>query len=177
MATKLRAQYQGRGRLFAAGPADLAACEKLEEGRYYTIEVTSPRSLSQNNLMWAMARYTLANQRAGLDIKFEDAEQLRAWALVHAGHSHNSPMPPNSISERACRALRSQFIYAYWDTKSVPGTVILKTPRETKEMEVDKFSELIDRLAAVMVQLVPGLTPEELIEEAKASVKHHREAA
>jgi hypothetical protein len=176
MATELRLQYQGRGTFTASGASDLAACERLEPGHHYIAELVSPRSLSQNRMMWALMRHAFDNQRKGPE--FEDVEHMRAWALIGAGHYTKQTFEPGTISRKACQTLRSSFLYADWRYNRRTHEVSLLTPAETRHMEMDKFSELLDRLAAFLVkEAVPGLEPGELIEAAKQSVKQQREAA
>lgn len=148
--------YEGNGRFRTASKADLVvASDRFGQGEIIVGRVGKPRSQRQHNWFFAMISAAFENQTSGP--LFDDAERLRKWLLIQAGHCDVKRFPPLAMSKDVAAWLKATRDDIDFSTDG--EWIYAKTAKSIsrKSCSGTELSELADKIIDIICEkLVPG---------------------
>ena len=178
--------YLGNGRYQTASRSDLEnANTTFAAGEHVVARITHKRSVRQNNTFHAMIAYAFENQRSGPNLS--TAQHLKQWLLIKAGHYserrfHLGPLlerEAKSVGMVVAQMMRSHDDYVGIAYASGTGELIERRAKSVsfKSVMSDDMRELFDRVVHIICEeIMPGVDPDALVEEAKSSGGRRRAA-
>jgi hypothetical protein len=186
----LRLRYEGAGRFQTATKLDFdLAAETYSQGDVVRAETTQPRSLRQNNYLHAIIQSAHETQSGGP--RFGHWKQMRAWLLIEAGYCNEERFKVPGTSRNVATAFGKGLAQAlrrgerYEAVAYDPKTAefVIRTPISLKfhgkdALTADEAGELTDRIVAIVcTEIVPGMDPQSIMDNAKARVLPARKEA
>jgi hypothetical protein len=173
---ELHVWRHGDGALHAATPLDDQIISKLPRGQRYVAKLMLPRSHRQNNLLHGIIQAAFANQRGGPQV--ESWEALKGWLLIQAGHCTETAidlrgMRPSAAAAMAgavAAALRERSTFAEVAISRERSALLIRTPKSVsfKKADSETMQPVVDRvLDIICTQVVPGTTPEQVMDMAR----------
>jgi hypothetical protein len=153
---ELQLIYEGNGRFRTASRVDLTiASERFGAGEIIEASVGKRRSRKQHGWFFAMVGAAHENQSAGP--LFDDAEQLRAWLLIKAGHCDVREFDPRAMTREVAAWVKQTFRAVDFTTDG--RRIYAKTPRSIafKAVGSAEMMEIANRVVDVIcTDIVPG---------------------
>lgn len=175
----LQLVYEGGGRFHTASKLDLRLSEdKLGAGEIVEAQVGKRRSSKQHRWVFAMVAAAFDNQTAGP--LFDDAERLRKWLLIQAGHCDVKRFDPGAVTPAVAQWLRDT--YGDIDFTTDGRWIYAKTAKSIAyaECDHDAMCRIADAMIEVIVEkIVPGSRREDwepYVNERHAEIGQHQRA-
>ena len=153
---ELQLIYEGNGRYRAATKLDWQISnERFGQGEVIEVRAGKKRSRKQHGWFFQMLHRAFENQSAGP--QFDDAEQLRAWLLIKAGHCDVKAFQPGAMTREVAAWLRQTFRAVDFTADS--KGIYAKTPRSIsfKAVGSAEMTEIANKVAEIiMAEIVPG---------------------
>jgi len=179
--------YRGGGTYQTASRMDLELAERtFHVGEECAGKISHKRSVKQNNTFHVMIQYAHDNQRSGPILP--SWEHLKKWLLIEAGHYSERRFNLSGLNEAQaviagkalaqCMRSRDDYVAIAYDRHT--SELVERTAKSVRFTAVmaDDMRELFDRVAHIICdQIMPGMEPDRLVEEAKSSCRRRREAA
>lgn len=179
MAEKLTLElcYNGNGSFRTASPFDFKLAQsRLGEGELIRVSVSRGRSSKQNRLFHALIQAAFDNQVHGPML--ETAEHMRAYLLIRAGHCNETRIPTAKQSARDVVStarhmsafLRQHYEYCETSHDSDRNELVLRVARKWRFSATDHetANAVMEKVVAeICGNIVPGTTPEQLLNMAK----------
>lgn len=158
---ELQLIYEGNGRYRAATKLDWQISnEWFGQGEIIEVRPSKKRSRRQLGWFFSMLDSAFDNQSAGPP--FDDAEQLRAWLLIKAGHCDVKAFEPGAMTREVASWLRQTFRAVDFTADS--KGIYAKTPRSisiygANAINSTEMTEIANKVAEIiMAKIVPGTT-------------------
>jgi hypothetical protein len=181
----LRLRYEGGGRYQAAGRLDYDLSEgEFSSGDMVRAKVMRPRSVRSNNFFHAIIEAAYENHRGGPNLA--SWRHLKDWLLIQVGHCNERRTHVGNLSAREAKAagmalatavrMGEEFIAVAYDPKR--GDFIARAAASTAKLGTEEMSDVTDKvLALIVTEIMPGSTPEEILNEARVRVGRERKEA
>lgn len=150
--------------------------ERYKVGDRLAGELGQPRSRQQNKALHAAIAKAFANVPESSPHQFEDAEHLRHWCFIRVGfkdivlHRFTDGMTPKDVKLMTDALMEQRRIYKekgiYTEIRAVPEGLAWDIPKSWafKRAKHRAATAVMDAVLDQLVELVPGITREQLVE-------------
>lgn len=180
---EVRLRYEGNGKISPASHEDYRTlCEEIEPGETIVARLVRERSSRENRLFHGAIKSAWDNQRGGPMFTEEEGGwmKLRAWLLCEAGHCDLQEFEPGAITPPVIRALKAVYPTCFWSADRRTGKIRMRVAKTIKfaTLKHPDFQPIKDKVFELLcTEIVPGVTPEQLMEMAHAGRETTRATA
>ena len=148
--------------------------QTFRPGQTVRAKLTGARSVPQHRMFFALFQKAFDNMKPVASVpELRDAEHLRAWLLVEAGHCNIYTLDPEDVSKTFVDILKKEkgdvFFYKRRD-----GKIIVKFANSISFKSLPRSDEATtlfnECLEIICLKIVPGITPEEFVKELENDV-------